>query len=182
MINIGYLLGFFTALTQFKLIIGIPAFLVALFMLLRKARPRADVTRIALYLSLTIVWMLAIQILFGNRDPLAVLGALLGPTMFLTSTFLKVSERVIIDLFSALFAVFLMMIAFITFISTSLKQYRRNPRNIIYFTGAAMAVYTFIGFGYGTFFGSLNTTFPMALLCRSYRESLSEHLLVSARA
>lgn len=364
MINIGYLLGFFAALAQFKLIIGVPAFLVALFMLLPKALPRTDLSRIALYLSVAIVWMLAIQTLFGNRDLLAVLGALLGPTMLLMSTFLKISESIIINLFKALFALFLVdlffnvstllfgmdplgrgagvrpgdylprlggvvghpfasvnftviacfaglvlknrkmfflasfgllingtfkapmalalimsilivlhilprtwmfmslflsvtatvvyaviltagdgdfltgnalrviawmnaiekigespiigyhgfrtgnfevmsadtlldfgiaespllqlwldygffapfliMITFITIISTSLKKYRSNPHNPIYLAGAAMAAYTFIDLAYGTFFGSINTTIPMALLCLSYRESFSE--------
>ena len=107
MINIGYLLGFFSILAQFKLIIGVPAFLVTLFMLLPKASPRADLSLVTLYLSVAIVWMLAIQTLFGSRDLLAVFGALLGPTMLLMSTFLKVSESIIINLFKALFALFL---------------------------------------------------------------------------
>lgn len=112
MINIGNLLAFFIAIAQFNLVIGVPAFLTALFLLLRKARVRADLTRIVLYLGLTIVWMLAIQTLFGNRDLLAVLGALLGPTMLLMAAFLKVSERAIINLFRALFVIFLVDLFF----------------------------------------------------------------------
>lgn len=80
------------------------------------------------------------------------------------------------------FSPFFMIIVFISIISTSLKKYHMNPHNPFYFTGAAMAAYTFINFAYGTFFGSINTTIPMALLCLSYRESLSEPRLVSARA
>lgn len=372
MINLGTFWGLLIAFAQFKLVIGVPAVVLALFVLARRVIPRSDVSHITVYLGLTIVWMLVIQTMVGNRDTLSVFSACLGPVILFLSTFLRVNERVVAKIFRVLFALFLvdflfnisvilfgvdlvgrggslregdylqrlggvvghpfasvnftvvacfaamlfknhkmfllaafgllingtfraplglalllsilivlrvyprtwvfvlmfpavaaavvyttfltagdgdfmtgnalrmiawanaierigdspiigfhgfqtgsfenmsrdtlidfgiaespvlqlwldygvvapvfMMITFITIISKSLNKSRENPDNPFYFTGAAMAAYAFIDFGFGTFFGSINTTIPMALLCLSYRSNMTEPFPLSVRA
>ena len=67
-----------------------------------------------------------------------------------------------------LFAPLLYYIVLYLIMSTSIRKLRTDQSNHFYFAGATISTFVFMDMSYGTFFGSLYTTIPLALLCLAY--------------